>query len=344
MNPIEVSIKCKISSSLKPGFNGINIGKYLFSPLPTEPQDNFKTELLLQFKDNWKESQQGSNPEKEGEIILSWLSVILRQKLKLCSSRLNNIDIPNLKKENISFDSQIDFPEKTNELYSKLKSLPFSKEDNLLERYVRSCELYQEALMLSNTQPHISFFLFVVCIECLSHKDYDFYEYLMNNLKEKNKIENITKKEITEIYENGFIKERGLRNNFIEFVLSYYKIWDSEFTEEEFRKLLSSIYKIRSMFTHKGENIQKYINLVDKSLKSKSIYARIENNEIEIPGLDYFSKIVREVLINFLDNQSVSETDNIPKLALNESLVNLIATKEIKKGDLVTGNSIKHRK
>jgi len=340
MNPIKVSIKCKIGESLKPGFDGINIGKYIFSPLPSEPQNSFKTELLLTFKDNLEEGQQGSNPEKEGEIILAWLSVILRQKVKLSSLRLNNINISHTNKGNISFETPIDFPEKINELYDKLKSLPFTEGDNLLERYTRACEIYQEALMLSSIHPRVSFFLFVVCIECLSNRNYDFYQYLMSKLSTK---KNINKKEITNIHDE-FIGEYGLKNNFIEFVLSNFGDWNKEFKEEEFRNLLSSIYKIRSMFTHKGENIQKYISLVDKKLKSKSIFTKIGNNEIEFPGLNYFSDIVRKVLINFLDKQSILDVDNIPKLALREGVVNLIATNPIKKGHLVMSNSIKYRK
>ncbi len=338
--PIAISIKCKVGELLKPGFLGINIGKYTFSPLPSESTDNFKTELLLNFKDEWGEGQQGSNPKKEGEIILAWLSVILRQKVKLSSLRLNNVDIPNKNEETISFDSQIDFPEKINELYNKLKSLPFSKNDNLLERYVRACECYQEALLLSTSNQTISFFLFVVCTECLSNKNYDFYQYLMKELSTKDEI---SKKEIEGVY-NNFIKEYGLKNNFIQFVLSNFDEWKTDFSEEEFRNLLSSIYKIRSMFTHKGENLKKYIELIDTRLKSKSVFTKIGNKNVEFPGLNYFSDIVRKVLINFLDNQSISDIDNIPKLAFKEGIVNLIATNQIKKGHLVMGNSIKHRK
>jgi len=72
---IKVSMKCDVGESLKAGFSGITFGKYTLSPLPTKSKDEFKTELLLDFIDKWKDEQTGSNPEKEGEILLSWLKL-----------------------------------------------------------------------------------------------------------------------------------------------------------------------------------------------------------------------------------------------------------------------------
>src|SRR3989338_1620799 len=203
---LKISIKFRLGEQLKPGFEGINLGKYSISPLLFEMSDIFKTEMLLNFEDEWKEGQQVSYHQKEGEIILSWLSMILKQKLKVNSVRINDIQIPNTQKEMISFESQIYFPENFNALYVKFKSLPLDEDNNLLEKYVRACECYQEALLLSTTNPTMSFYLFVVCIECLSNKDYNFYKYLMDKMSTKKEI---PKTEIDTIYEE-FNKEYGL--------------------------------------------------------------------------------------------------------------------------------------
>lgn len=334
---IQTAIKCRLGKSLKPDFSEVNIGKYSFSPLPSEISEGFETELLLNFEDKWKEGQEGSNPGREGEIILSWLSMVLRQKLKVCSSRLNNVQIPNYNKEIIIFESLINFPDNLSELYIKLKSLPM----NLLDKYVRACECYQEALLVSNSNPTISFFLFVVSVECLSNKDNDFYGYLMKELSEEREI---SKEKIENVYKK-FKEEYGLKTNFIDFILSNFEEWKKDFSEEDFIKLLSSIYNIRSLFTHEGENLEKYIKLIDCSLKSKSISTKIGNKDLEFPGLNYLSDIIRVVLINFLAKQKVSEQDNIPELALKDSLVNLkVADDEtIKKGEFVLKSKIKHR-
>ncbi|MEK6847402.1 MAG: hypothetical protein AABY16_04520 [Nanoarchaeota archaeon] len=336
---LQISIRCKVGGVLEPGFSGIGFGKYFLSPLPSENRDGFNTEFLLNFMDEWKEGQIGSNPEKEGEIILSWLSLVLRQKIKSVSSRLNNVQIPNRNKELIIFESPIKFPEEIISLYPRFRSLSL---DKLLERYLRACECYQESLLISTTNPTISFFLLVVCIECLSSKDQDFYQYLMSEMASK---DSISKEELNKI-NRKFTEEYGLKKNFIKFIFENYDLWKSTFSEEEFKKLLSSIYDIRSSFTHKGENLEKYITLVDNTLKSKSVFTKINGKYIEFPGLNYLSNIVRTALINFLEKQTPSEQDNIPQLALNESLVNLKVedSLSVNKGDPIFTSQFKHRK
>jgi tetratricopeptide (TPR) repeat protein len=331
-------MKCDMGEILKDGFSGITFGKYALSPLPTKSKDEFKTELLLNFIDVWKEGQSGSNPEKEGEIILSWLSLILRQKIKVNSVRLNEVSISNPNQIKIFFDSPIIFPENLYNLYTKFKSLPL----DLLERYLRACECYQQALLTSNNNPSVSFFLLVVSVECLSNKEQDFYEYLIKKFDGKKEI---SKEEINKIYDL-FIEEYGIKKNFINFIMSHYENWNGQISEEEFKKFLSSIYDIRSSFTHKGENLEKYIKFVDNTLKSKSVFTTIKDKKVEFPGLNYLTEIVQKVLIDFLEKQKNSDQDNIPQLALNESLINLEVDDKssIKKGSFVFTNQIKHRK
>ena len=154
--------------------------------------------------------------------------------------------------------------------------------------------------------------------------------------------EEISKKEI-EVVHKKFIKEYGLKKKFIQVILSNFEEWKTDFSEKEFKDLLSSIYNIRSMFTHKGENLKKYVELVDTQLKSKSVFIKIRDKNVEFPGLKYLSMLVRTVLISFLEKQEASNCDNIPKLALKEGIVNLIANEPIQ-GSFVTKNQIRYRK
>ena len=335
---IKVSIKFSVGGALKPGFNGITFGKYSLYPLPTKSKENYKSELLLNFIDEWKDGQIGSNPEKEGEIILSWLSMILKQKVILDSARLNDVQINNLEDDIIIFDPILNVSENVLNLYPKFKSLPLE----LLERNLRACECYQQALLTSKNDPSISFFLFVVSIECLSNKEQDFYQYLMEKLKQK---DNISKKEINELH-NSFVEEYGLKKNFIRFITSNYDGWKSNFSEKEFNDLLSSIYDIRSSFTHNGKNLENYIKFVDKTLKSKSVFTKIKDKKVEFPGLNFLSEIVQKALINSIGKQNNPNCDNIPELALNEGKIDLEVNDElsVKKGEFIFSNQIKHRK
>src|SRR3989344_4218086 len=216
---IKVSMKCDVGESLKAGFSGITFGKYTLSPLPSKSDNEFKTQLLLDFIDKWKDEQTGSNPEKEGEIILSWLSLILTQKVKLNSVRLNEVSISDTNQGNIIFNSPIIFPENLSDLYTKFKSLSLE----VLERYLRACECYQQSLLTSSNNPSVSFFLLVVSIECLTNKEQDFHEYLIKELDEKNEV---SKQEINKIHES-FITEYGIKKNFINFIMSHYSGWDT---------------------------------------------------------------------------------------------------------------------
>ena len=53
---IQTAIKYRLGKSLKPDFSELNIGKYSFSPLPSEIFEGFETELLFYFFFNfyWK--------------------------------------------------------------------------------------------------------------------------------------------------------------------------------------------------------------------------------------------------------------------------------------------------
>ena len=138
-----------------------------------------------------------------------------------------------------------------------------------------------------------------------------------------------------------------MNKNFINFVFSHFKEWEKDFSEKEFREFLSSIYKIRSLCTHEGENFEQHIKLVNR-LGSKSVFTTIGNKDLEFPGLNYLSNLVRTVLINFLNKQESSETDNIPKLALKNSIVNLtlqerMQKETIQRGTFITKDKIKYR-
>ncbi len=166
-------------------------------------------------------------------------------------------------------------------------------------------------------------------------------------MKEMSAKEEVSKKEINNIY-NKFNSEYSINKNFIQFILSNFDGWKADFSEKEFKELLSSIYKIRSFFTHKGENLNRYIQLIDGRLKSKSVFTKIRDKELEFPGLEYLSRIIRTVLINFLEKQEHLDEDNISKLASEDSKVNLVLTESmqkeaIQKGSIVTKNQIKHR-
>ena len=59
---IKVSTKFRLGEVLRQDFSEINLGKYTLHRSPNEHLGSLKTELLLNFIDEWKEGQNGSNP------------------------------------------------------------------------------------------------------------------------------------------------------------------------------------------------------------------------------------------------------------------------------------------
>jgi len=335
---VDISIKCKIEKNLNP-FEKITFGKYTLFRLPSNPQDKFYTELILNFKDKIQEGEIRSNPEEEGQIILSWLSIILQQKIIIDSVMMNNVNLPRINKQLIFYEKDTISSEEINKLYSYLTSLPLD-EEKTMERYIRACEIYNSALTLSDVYPEVSFLLFVTAIECLSNKNSNFYKYLMKNAIS----ENISREEINRLY-SEFNKENGDLSNFISFIFNYFDDWKEIFTKEEFTALLKTIYEIRSSFVHGGEGKKDYLLLVS-TLNCKCISAKMENKEVEIPGLDYLNKVINKILVNFLSKYSNLDLDNIKKLALQRGIVNLCVDESFgcKKGDFIFRSNIKHRK
>ena len=311
----KVRVLCETSEQIDPLLDGMCLDNgYKITILSSQLTGEFKGQFLLSFDFNWLCDETTCDVKLLSKRIVPWLSTILGQKLRIESIRINGKDIPYGNPESIIFKSQTDLlPDEIHNLYARFISMPIAENNNLLEQYIKACELYQNAVLLSASHPNISFFLFVVSVECLSEKNCDL-------------------------------------NNFIDFIISNYEEWKFHFPEEEFRILLSSIYHIKSSFTHKGENINKYIILVDQKLKSKSAFTYIDDTFIEFPGLNYLNHIVRNVLLNFLRKQEIVmhegkvRIDNLTPVVRKDSIAELVPTKAINAGDTVCSDAIKHRK
>ena len=86
----------------------------------------------------------------------------------------------------------------------------------------------------------------------------------------------------------------------------------------------------------------------DRMARRKAIHklgTKIKKKDLEFPGLNYISEMVRDVLINFLIKQEGSKEDNIPWLALKDALVNLKLNENetIQKGSFIKKSQIKYK-
>jgi len=305
---IDVKILFSSSKTLEPRLREVTFDKYKISSIPTarESLTDTRENILLEFYDLWKAGQTSSNPEKEGDYILSLLSLILQMKVKFDSTKVNNVQVTLKKKRSSFLKGKIEVPSDFEDLSKRLHSLNL----DVLRQFLRSCSIYRTALSLIDDNPTLSFFLLVTAIEAISNK---------------------------------VIKSDKMRENFREFILKYLP---SSFEEElGDRKLLLSLieeaHNMRNAFTHGGTEIS--IGTVSADDLSRNYVKHyIKGKEVYSPSLRWFESVVNTVLLEFLraQNSVEGEESKLSDLAMEEGIIHVKSKKPFKTGLVVTTKDV----
>jgi len=300
---LQVEILFTASKTLDPSIQKVTFDKYMINSIPTfrESLHDTQERLLLGFKDTWTGRQTHSDPEKEGDYILSLLSLILETKIDLDSTKVNNVQTTIRKKRSPFLKGKIELPSDLAELFQKLRSLDL----DTLRQYIRSCDAYRTALSLIDVSPTLSFFLLVTAVEAMAGKAMA----LGSN-----------------------------RRNFTEFIYAYLpKSFENELGSKELlRILVEQAYNMRNAFTHGGAQMSIATALADDlSLMYMKHYAR--GKESYSPSIQWFERVARAVLLNFLRKRSVKKGKKVrlSKLAREEGIINVSATTDVKAGQVV---------
>jgi len=305
---MDVQILFTSSKTLEPRLREVTFDKYKISSIPTARESLTDTHenLFLEFYDLWKEGQTSSNPEKEGDYVLSLLSLILQMKMEFDSLKVNNVQVTLKKKRSLFLKGKIEFPSDFEDLFKRLRSLDL----DVLRQFLRSCDVYRTALSLIDDNPTLSFFLLVTAIEAISNK---------------------------------VIKSDKMRENFREFILKYLP---NSFEEKlGDRKLLLSLieeaYTMRNAFTHGGAEISMGTLSAD-DLKRDYVKHYVEGREVCSPSLRWFESVVHAVLLEFLRAQKVIEEkeSRLSDLAMEEGIIHVKSKKPIEAGQVVTTEDV----
>lgn len=333
-----MKIKSKIVISNRPTTEKIKLNEYSLIRIPSNYYNKFSEYLL-----SWDTEDLSRIPTIESEIISSWLSLILRQKTELDSIDLKIKKDINLGQspfhkslDYLNLDPDLIFPKDIKTLFNKFISL----DNKEIHQFTKACRIYNQSMKISDKYPSFSFFLFVVCIECVSTKSNYLDSFLISKTKKQKTIQIKKLKKLIDKYN----KASGLKNSFVNFIKIYSKIWKNDFNNNEIDEFLKNIYQIRSNFTHQGKDITTFLNIVDTLIKGKTIFTTSSNKTIEIPGLNYLSLLVRDSLINYLKKKKNSKKNNIIYLAQELSKAEFIANKKINEGQPVITDMIKHKK
>jgi len=305
---LHIEILFTSSKALEPRLKEVTFGKYRIGSIPTakESLDDTHERFILEFYDLWKEGQTSSNPEKEGDYVLSLLSLVNRMKVKFDSIKINNVQGTLRRKRSSFLMGKIELPTDFEELLKKLQSL----DSDLLRQYLRSCSVYRAALSLIDDNPTLSFFLLVTAIEAISNK---------------------------------VMKTGDQRKDFVEFILKYLqKSFEDELGSRELLLLLiDEAYTMRCAFTHGGKEISVGTLSADQ-IGRKYVKHYVKDKETYSPSLSWFTSVVQAVLLKFLREQEVVEGQEsiLSDLAREESIIYLEAAKEVKAGQVVTTKDI----
>lgn len=301
---MEIKVLFHTSKRIAAKFDAIKFGKYTIEPIPV-PADVTATtsatnKYLLRFEDEIRAEDGRSHPEQEARFVLSYLSVVLGTPLEFEALMLNSVNAPIAVRE-FGKDELIEDLPQIEALYQKLRL----SESDFARQFLRACEVYRTAINIYNTNNTLSYFLLTVSVECLSN-----------------------------IYGGG----EGKCDKFIDFILKNLPE-KLDLSDEDWKELLKEIYyRHRSGFTHGGKEIPEAVSMAD-SLNRVYVRNIIDGKEIRSPGLKWFAKIVRSVLINYLDHipDGPSEThDALKDLSLKYGEVTLKASRAIVANSAVT--------
>jgi hypothetical protein len=282
-------------------------GKYKLKSIPTrrESIDDTQENLMLEFQDLWKEGQLSSNPEKEGDYVLSLLSLVNEMKAEFNSIKVNNVQGTIGRKRSSFLIGKMELPTDLEDLLKRLQSM----DPDLLKQYLRSCSAYRVALSLIDYNPTLSFFLLVTAIETVSNK----------------------------VMTSG-----DLGKNFVEFVLKYLpKQFEDELGKDLLLLLLKEAWIMRCAFTHGGKEIS-IGTLSADHIDRKYVRHYIDNREVVSPSISWFGSVVQAVLLGFLRDQKIVKIHEsiLSDLAMEEGIIYVRAAKQVKAGQVLTTKDV----
>jgi len=304
-----VSVKARFRSSRL--FHApAQIDEFLFEPIPSSGEN---TEGILRHEffhrtGNVPELDKltvNSIGQTESQMWLAFLSLIAASNVTFQGALINDEDSGSQRlKYSFAQQPPIDFG-LVQQYYERLAQI---QGRNRL-RFINSARSYQSAVSQMDSNPTVSYFLFVVAIECLS---------------------------------NFVIDAGGNRQKFIRFIDKYL---DSSLSAEKsdqakFEQRLDAAYRIRNAFVHRGQSIPNAVAIADRASVPSAIYYD-RGIRRRAPGLIWLQKIVRATLLGFLstitqEHPSKPRKPVFRSLAKRANIIRLQAAAPIQKGEPIT--------
>lgn len=273
--PIITEIRCELSRRFPIAQGDVDLFRYCLKPLPS--QYGGQQEAILIFEDDMKKGH--SNAEHEGEIVLSFMSLLFDCRVRKTGYRVNGLDIGGNHPAKAHLSELFEGPLPVEDAAEMVRHL-FTLGDQLTKQFVRACNAYALAIASVELDRSLSFLLLVTALECLSTQE----EFCSNAELDKSK-------KSTERY-------CRLVSAYCGDVQSLYPNGG----EEAFLRDLKTVYySHRSGFVHGGKEVSIASKIADQS-GFNSIGHFVDGKEVFTPSLKWFFEITRGTLIGFLLN------------------------------------------
>jgi hypothetical protein len=304
---LQIEILFTSSKAFDPVLKEVTFAKYRLRSIPTARESMHDTHesLILEFQDVWKKGQLHSNPQMEGDYVISLLSLFNGIRVKLDSLKVNNVQTTLRTKQSSFLLGKMELPTDLEGLLKRLQSM----DTDLLRQYLRSCNAYRTALSLIDENPTLSFFLLVTAIEAISNK---------------------------------VMRSGDLRKDFRGFILEHLpKSFEDELGKDLLLLLLEEAYAMRCAFTHGGKQISAGTLSADDTDR-KYVRHYVDNKEVVSPSISWFSNVVQVALLGFLRDQKTGQIQEskLSDLAREEGVIHVKAAREIKAGQVLTTSDV----
>ena len=263
-------LRCEFSSRFPIAKTTIELARYRLKLLPTRrggPQEG-----ILEFEDEVSGSH--SNPEHEGEIALSILSLLFNCRVYKTGYRANGLDITGHSRfESPSAEAVVD-PTGAGDTIESI----FTFTPQLTVQFIRACNAYSLALHARELDRTLAFLLLVTSLECLSSQE----EFIPN----------------AELSKSAKSTERYVRlvQTFCFPVEDLYPNGDSA---AFIRNLKTVYFSHRSGFVHGGKEVSIASDIADRAGFSQITHL-VDGKDVSTPGLDWFFEVARRSLLGFL--------------------------------------------
>jgi len=163
---ITTELRCELSRRFPIKQGDLDLLRYRLNLLPSRYDG--QQEAVLIFDDDMAKGH--SNPEHEGEILCSFLSLLFDCQVRKTGYRQNGIDLSGIRtaKGHLSelFEGEIISPDTS----MMVKHL-FTLGDQLTKQFARACNAYALAITSVELDRSLSFLLLVTALECISSQD-----------------------------------------------------------------------------------------------------------------------------------------------------------------------------